>query len=92
MTLTLLDDSRFCVEVHILHGHGLALPVANSFEKMLLVVMEHPQRAITLHSKRNMSPLVSFEEKGINMPHIFGICYDEGYSQQVSFPRNLSPQ
>jgi hypothetical protein len=90
MTLTLLDDSRFHVEIHILHG--LALPVANSFKKTLLVVMEHPQRAKTFHSMRNMSPLVSFEEKGINTPYIFGIRYDEGHSQQVSFLRNLPLQ
>lgn len=90
MTLTSLDDSRFRVEIHILNG--LALPVANSFEKTLSVVMEYPQRANTLRSKRNMSPLISFEEESINMPYIFGIRYDEGHSQQVSFPRNLPPR
>jgi hypothetical protein len=59
---------------------------------MLSVVMEHPQRANTFRSKGNMSPLVSFEEKGVDMQYKFGICYNEGHSQQVSFPRNLSPQ
>jgi hypothetical protein len=38
-----------------------------------------------------MSPLVSFEEEGINMRYIFGICYNEGLSQQMSLPRNLRP-
>ena len=90
LTLTSLDDSRFRVEIHILNG--LALPVANAFEKTLSVIMEHPQRANTLRSKRNMSPLVSFEEKGTHMPYIFGIRYDEGHSKQVSLPRNLPPR
>jgi hypothetical protein len=61
-------------------------------KKVLLVVMEHPQRANTFRTKHNMSLLISFEEKGINMPYIFGICYDEGHLQQGSFPRNLPPQ
>jgi hypothetical protein len=90
LTLTSLDDSKFRVEIHVVNG--LALPIANSFEKTMTVVMEQPQRANTLGSKRSLSPLVSFEEKAISMPYIFGIRYDVQNSQQVSLPRNLPPR
>jgi len=90
MTLTSLDDSRFRIEIQIVNG--LALPMASFFENTMSVVMEHPQRANTVRTKRSMSPLVSFEEKVIDMPYIFGIRLDEGHSQQVSLPRNLPPR
>lgn len=90
MTVTALEDSRFKVEVQIVNG--LALPIADFFKKSMSIQMEQPQRANTFRSKRNMSPLVSFEEKAIDMSHIFGIRLDEGHSQQVSLPWNLPPR
>ena len=90
MTLTSLDDSRFRVEIQIING--LALPIADLFERTMTVTMEEPKRANSLRGKRNMSPLVSFEEKAIDMPYIFGIRYDESHSQQVSLPMNMPPR
>ncbi len=90
LTLTSLDDSRFQVEVQVIDG--LATPLANLFKNTLSVTVEQPRRANMFHSKRRISPLVSFEEKSVEMPYIFGIRYDEGHSQRVSLPRNLPPR
>ncbi len=90
LTLTSLEDSRFRVEVQVVDG--LAIPLASLFTKTLSVVMEQPQRANMVHSERYVSPFVSFEQKSVEMPYIFGILLDEGHSQRVSLPRNLPPR
>ena len=91
MTLTSLDDSRFRVEIQIVDG--LALPVASFFHRTMSVAMEEPQRANTLREdQRNVSPLISFEEKAVDMTYMFGIRYDEDHSQKVSLPMNMPPR
>lgn len=90
LTLTSLEDSRFRVEVQVIDG--LAIPLANLFRNTLSVRLEQPRRASTVHTTRSMSPIVSFDEKLVEMPYIFGVRYDEGHSQRVSLPRNLPPR
>lgn len=90
LTLTSLDDTRFLVEAQVVDG--LALPLANLFKKTVSIIMEQPWRANTSHRSRHISPLVSFEEKSVDMPYFFGIRYDEGHSQRVSLPKNLPPR
>jgi hypothetical protein len=91
ITLLSLDDSRFRVEVQLLHG--LALPFANFFERSMTVIKQQPQRARTdLSVTRNLSPLISWEERTVEMPWIFGIRYDESYSHMTSLPLNLPPR
>ncbi|EED88737.1 predicted protein [Thalassiosira pseudonana CCMP1335] len=60
LTLTSLDDSMFRVEVQIING--LALPLADFFERTMSVVLDHPQRARTLGQE--LSDAVSAYEIG----------------------------
>jgi hypothetical protein len=90
LTLTSLEHSRFRVEVQVVDG--LALPLASLFTKTLSIVMEQPQRAKMVHSEHYMSPYVSFEQKSVRMPYIFGILFEKENSQRVSLPRNLPPR
>ncbi|KAK1742182.1 IPT/TIG domain-containing protein, partial [Skeletonema marinoi] len=83
ITLLSLDDARFRVEVQL--THGLALPFADFFERTMTVIREQPQRAKTdLSASRTLSPLISWEERTVEMPWIFGIRYDESYSHSTN--------
>jgi len=91
ITLLSLDDARFRVEVQL--THGLALPFADFFEQSMTVIREQPQRAKTdVTTLRTLSPLISWEERTVEMPWIFGIRYDESYSHTTSLPMNLPPR
>ena len=91
ITLLSLDDARFRVEIQLFHG--TALPFADFFEKTMTVIREQPQRAKTdMSASRTLSPLISWEERTVDMPWIFGIRYDESYSHTTSLPLNLPPR
>ena len=88
ITLLALDDARFRVEIQL--THGLALPFTDFFARTMTVLREKPQRAKTdMSALRTLSPLISWEERSVEMPWIFGIRYDEAYSQSTSLPMNL---
>jgi hypothetical protein len=91
ITILSLDDARFRVEVQL--THGLALPFADFFEQSMTVIREWPQRAKTdMLASRKLSPLISWEERTVEMHWIFGIRYDESYSHTTSLPMNLPPR